>query len=308
VSLTFTSRAAMRIAAGIFALAVAWPAQAQNTAPSGPKKTISVTGFEAAELAKGGATPEELTALLVNALVQDGRFIVVERAALPDVQAEQTLQQNGQSKGTVAQTGHVVAASAIVRGTVTKFEPATSGSSLGIGILGAGNLGGSTETASVTISLRVIDPATSQILYVGDAEGHATTKSVQVSGGSGIYAWNGGAFLKTPLGEALQDAIRKCVDQIAVTMAKVPWSAQVIETDGTSVYITAGADQGIQQGEVFHIYRKGKELTDPATGAVLDVLMDPVGTIQVQSVHDKVSVATITGGKPPARGDIVKMN
>lgn len=129
-----------------------------------------------------------------------------------------------------------------------------------------------------------------------------------VTGQQGLYQWNAGGFLKTPLGEALQDAIQKSVDKIAIGMAKVPWSAFVIDNDGTNVYITAGADQGIQPGMAFHVYRKGKELVDPSTGVVLDVLTDNVGTIQVANVRDKVSIATVTGGNPPARGDIVKIN
>jgi hypothetical protein len=91
-------------------------------------------------------------------------------------------------------------------------------------------------------------------------------------------------------------------------MAKIPWSARVIESSGTDVYITAGEDQGIEPGMTLHVYHKNRELTDPSTGAVLDVMMDPVGTIQVATVRDKISIATITEGNPPVRGDVVKIN
>ncbi len=297
-------------AAALIALTPINAEEAHHAPQVGPKKTVSVVGFEAPELVQGGATPEELMALLVNALIQDGRFVVVERAAMTDIQTEQQLRTGGAvTAGTSAQAGKVLASSAIVRGTVTKFEPATSGSSLNVGgfrFLSGGGVGLSAQTARVTISLRVIDTTTSQILYFGTAEGHATARSVEVKGGTGLYEWNGGAFLKTPLGDALQDAIRKSVDQIAAAVAKLPWSALVIDNDGTNVFITAGADQGIWQGAVFHVYRKGKELTDPGTGAVLDVLLDPVGVIEVQSVRDKVSIAKLVSGDAPARGDIVR--
>jgi curli biogenesis system outer membrane secretion channel CsgG len=304
-----TPRMAAILLAGFYSFATAIAVQAQDTSGTlraSPKKTVAVAGFEAPELMQGGATAEELTALLVDALLRDGRFVVLERAALADVQNEQQL-----SRGGAAGAGRVLGASAIVRGTITKFEPAASGGSLGLGnvpFLGGGAAGASARTAVVTISLRVIDATTSQILFVGSASGRGTTKSINIDASAGLYNWNGGAFLKTPLGEALQDAIRQSVDQIAIGMQKVPWSASVIENDGKSVYIAAGMDQGVWTGAVFHVYRKSRELTDPATGVILEVLYDPVGTVQVQSVRDKISIATITSGNPPARGDIVRIN
>ena len=36
--------------------------------------------------------------------------------------------------------------------------------------------------------------------------------------------------------------------------------------------------------------------------------MDPVGTIQIATVRDKISIAAITEGNPPARGELVKLN
>jgi curli biogenesis system outer membrane secretion channel CsgG len=308
---------AVTLAAAGFALAAILisPSYAQGpgTAPhGGPKKSVSVVGFEAPELVQGGATPEELAALLVNALLKDGRFVVVERMAMADVQTEQTLGQGGAVVAeTAAQAGHFLGSSAIVKGTVTKFEAAAGGGTLGVGglpFLGGGGLGLNSTTSVVEISLRLIDTTTSQIIYTGTAQGRASARTVQVQGTTHGYDWNGGGFMKTPLGEALQDAIQKSVDKIAAGMAKVPWSASVIESSGTDVYITAGEDQGIEPGMTLHVYHKNRELTDPSTGAVLDVMMDPVGTIQVATVRDKISIATITEGNPPARGDVVKLN
>lgn len=288
-------------------------AQGAGTVPhGGPKKSVSVVGFEAPELVQGGATPEELAALLVNALLKDGRFVVVERMAMADVQTEQTLGQGGAvTAETAAQAGHFLGASAIVKGTVTKFEAAAGGGTLGVGgipFLGGGGMGLNSTTSVVEIMLRVIDTTTSRIIYTGTAQGRASARTVQVQGTTHGYDWNGGGFMKTPLGEALQDAIQKSVDKIAAGMAKIPWSASVIESSGTDVYITAGADQGIEPGMTLHVYHKNRELTDPSTGVILDVIIDPVGTIQVATVRDNVSIATITEGNPPARGDIVKLN
>jgi hypothetical protein len=57
-----------------------------------------------------------------------------------------------------------------------------------------------------------------------------------------------------------------------------------------------------------HVYRRGKVLTDPDTGIVLDTLLTPVGTVRIDSVRDKVSIATLLSGDPPARGDLVRLD
>jgi curli biogenesis system outer membrane secretion channel CsgG len=280
------------------------PAPAAVTPSGGPKKSIAVSGFTAAELALGGATPDQLSALLINALIRDGRFVVVERAALGQIQAEQALGTAGATvAGTAPVAGRMLGASVLVQGTVTKFDSGAGGSSLNIGGFGLSN-----QTAMCEISQRIIDATTGQIIQITTAKGSASAHNFQVQGSSGGLHWDGGAFMKTPLGQALQDAIDKGVEQIAAVMLSVPWSSLVIESDGTQVFITGGADQNIQPGMVMHVTRPGKVLTDPATGAVLDTTMEDVATLQIQSVRAKVSVATITAGSAPARGDVVHLN
>jgi len=41
---------------------------------------------------------------------------------------------------------------------------------------------------------------------------------------------------------------------------------------------------------------------------VLDVLLSPVGVVKVQSVRDKISIATVVSGGAPERGDMVKLD
>lgn len=80
---------ALMLAAG---LSVAAPVLAQTPTPyDGLKKTISVDLFQATEAVGDTVTAEGMTAMLVDALVRDGRFVVVERPALAGVEAEQAL-------------------------------------------------------------------------------------------------------------------------------------------------------------------------------------------------------------------------
>ena len=299
-----------------FLPAIAYGADSTVAAPTGePRKTIAVGTFESPELLAGGATGPGLEAMLDDALVRDGRFVVLERSAMPQIQNEQTLGKSGSvTAETTPQSSQMIGASVMVFATVTKFIPNAAGNSLTVG--GFGNMfngvgssaGVANTTAKVEINLRLVDTSTGQIIYSGAASGTASSRGVTAT----IYTKSGmqigdQAFLNTPLGKAAQQAIDDAVRKISLGMARVPWSALVVENDNGTIYIDAGADQNMRSGMTLHVYRKTKVLTDPQTNVVLQTLFDPVGVIQIQSVSDKVSTCTATDGSAPARGDVLKL-
>jgi curli biogenesis system outer membrane secretion channel CsgG len=295
------------------------PAAAADQAASydGLKKTVSVDQFQAAEAVGGSVTAEGLTAMLIDALAKDGRFVVLERATgLASVQSEQALgTATSTNAETSAKTGQMIGASAIVRGAVIKYEPAAGGGSLGIGGLPLGSLFGAqagvkSQHAVLEISLRLIDTTTGQVISTSSAKGSASSTS---AGATLVDRHNGAAidasaFQTTPIGQAAQDAIVKAVEQIAAGMRSVPWSAQVVDADGGKIYVNAGADRNVQAGMILTVYHKGKVLTDPSTGEVLDVELEKIGTIRIDGVREKLSTAALASGQAPVRGDLLKLN
>ncbi|WP_292124718.1 CsgG/HfaB family protein, partial [Brevundimonas sp.] len=234
-------------------------------------------------------TAEGMTAMLTQALVEDGRFLVVEGS------------------------GGGMAPSAIVRAAVTKFEAAAGGGGLSIsgGPLG-GLLGGRASTRSQTavmeIALRLIDAATGQVVSTSSAQGRASSRTSEAGL---VESWGGGRlggeiFRATPIGQAGQDAIMKAVDQIAGGMRAVEWSALVVDAAENGVYLNAGADRNIQSGLTLSVWRPGRTLTDPGTGEVLDVEMARIGRVRVETVRARLSIASVIDGEPPMRGDVLK--
>ena len=311
-------------AAGVLALtplAAAGVAEAAPQGPAakapyaGPKRTVSVDLVGAPEAMGGSITNEALVAMFTEALAMDGRFIVVERTDIAGVQAEQQLGATAAAnKETGAQTGALIGASILIRATVTKFEPNAGGGGIQIaGLPALGNFapGGGLkgQYALVEITLRMIDTSTGQVIGTAKAQGRASTTQATM----GITDTRTGAnlatnaFKTTPLGKAADQAIMAAVEKIDQGVQAVPWSALIVDASNGQVYVNIGADQNIGPGAILHVYRKGKMLTDPGTGAVLDVLMDEVGAIQILQVRDKVSTATVVSGSGLARGDIVKL-
>jgi len=282
-----------------------------------PKKTIAVGTFESPEMLAGGATGEGLSAMLTDALVHDGHFVVIEREAAAQVQSEQALTQSGAVTGEAAAApGKMIGASVLVLGTVTKYNPQSSSSSFGVGgfggVLGSdenSTVGFTGQTAEVEINLRLVDTTTGQVLFSGAAKGSASAKGVSadIYNSSGMH-FGGQQFFSTPLGKAAQDAMQSAVTQIDTWMDKVPWSALVIENDNGTVYINAGANQNLHEGMTLHVYRAAKPLVDPSTGEVIDVLTNNVGTIQIQTVRDRTAICAVASGDQPTRGDLLKLN
>jgi len=307
-----------QIAAAVAALLLigtANPAGAEEARYEGLKKTISVDTFQAAEAVGGTVTADGLTAMLVDALAKDGRFVVVERPGLASVQGEQQLGQTGAVNAeTAAQSGQLIGSSAIVRGAVIKYEADAGGASAGVGGLPMGSIFGSRaslshKTSVLSISLRLIDTTTGQVISTVNAEGTASASGASadlVSTRTGA-AFGADVFQKTPIGQAAQDAIAKAVEQLAAGMREVPWSAQVVDASD-KIYINAGANRSVKPGMVLQIYKKGRVLTDPSTGEVLDIDLQKTGEIQIEAVKDKVSIATLKTGAMPTRGDLVKQN
>src|ERR1700687_3967300 len=111
--------------------------------PTGPRKRISVAKFDAngafVTVYGGWDIGGGLAAQLTTALVESGRFIVVERPDLQVVLREQELAQlNVTSKGSAPQAGNVLGTQLIVRGSVTEFEQTSGSSGMHIGVSGAG--------------------------------------------------------------------------------------------------------------------------------------------------------------------------
>ena len=87
------------------------------------KKIVAVSRFENKTSWKGQVSLDDgMADQLTDALMQSGQFTVMERQTLGDVTAEQDLANSGRAqKSQSAQTGKLVNAQILVKGTVTEF-------------------------------------------------------------------------------------------------------------------------------------------------------------------------------------------
>jgi curli biogenesis system outer membrane secretion channel CsgG len=298
--------------------AVAANAQQRDpkTAPyTGPRKRVAVSKFDAvgAFVAQNGGSDigGGLAAQLVTELTNSGRFIVLERAELPNVLREQEL---GLSKVATTETaphaGQIFGAQLLVRGSVTEFSQSVDGSGKQLGLTLAGatlGVGTNRVTGRVALDIRLIDATSSQIIESGRAEAKITQRVTSADIAAGPLSLGKSSFDQTALGRATRDAIAQAVRFIVARMETVPWTGRVIDVSDGQLYVNAGQDTNLKPGQRLVVSTITRELTDPATGEKLGVLERRLGEIEIQVVHEKFSVARLITPMQAARGDVVRV-
>jgi curli biogenesis system outer membrane secretion channel CsgG len=308
------------LAAGPAAATTAETTSALAQIPAGPKKRISIAKFDAngafvtvyGSWDIGGG----LAAQLTTALVDSGRFIVVERPDLQVVLREQELSKlNITSRDSGPQAGKVLGTQFIVHGSVTEFEQNSSGKNANLGVSGSAGsalnmLGAAvaknTSNGIVGIDVRLIDPTTSQVLQSKRIEKRLSTSDTSVNLVASQVAFGGEQFDKSVLGRATRAAIEEAVVFIAAYSASLPWTGALADVDGSNVLINAGSDAGLVVGDRFAVVVVAKEVTDPTTGQSLGRIERQAGTVRITSVEPAFSMAVMEEPFAAARGDTVR--
>jgi len=193
---------------------------------NGPKARIAVARFENKTAdAQSWYSPsigDGMADMLTTALVNSGRYIVLERESLDTVLDEQDLGASGRIRqDTAAAIGEIEGAELLVVAAVTEFSGNAGGTRAGGGGIGGrvfGAIAGGSRKAHMAIDLRVVDATTSRILAATSVEGEAKDFNI----GGALGGWTGSVGLggalstwkNTPREKALRQVIGAAVDYV----------------------------------------------------------------------------------------------
>jgi len=312
------------------------PTTAQTNSPAvytGPKKRLGVMDLEVKVTANNTTnatstgtsstttvdlTPPTdfgtgLTEMLTTALINTNRFVVLERKAMADIQAEQTLGASAAvDPASAAKAGRLLGAQVLIRGAVTEYSYKKS-SLGGNGVFGK-TLGISHAEAEafVALDVRMYDTVTGQVLDSVRAEGRAKSSGTSAQLDVGNTQIGGSGFDSTPLGQASRQALTQAVNFIISKMEARPWEGAIaeIETEDNNsqptIYLNAGSELGIKVGDELDVLRAGHEIIDPQTRVSLGRTKDKViGRIKVESVTPKIAIARPINGTDFKKEDLV---
>ncbi|HAD82217.1 TPA: hypothetical protein DCG35_07070 [Candidatus Edwardsbacteria bacterium] len=178
---------------------------------SGKKTTVAVidlrnqSEFDDPRIGRG------VSNMLITALVNSGRFIVVERndQALEKIFAEQKLGQTGAvTSQTAAQVGKMLGARTVVVGEVSEFGIRKTSAFVGVG-------GTKTITTRVVIDARLVDTETAGII---SGETGIGTSSTQTRGVALTFEFGTAGFDETTIGIATRKAVNQVVTKFALNV------------------------------------------------------------------------------------------
>ena len=313
----------------LLALTALTAAQAQE------KKRVAVMNFDYGTVRSAVATifgtdqdvGKGITDLLVDKLVSDGTYRVIERAALDKILAEQNFSNSDRADAnTAAKIARILGVDTIIIGSITQFGRDDKSTNVGGGALGGvtgrfgiGGVRKSQSTAVVQITARMIDTSTAEILASASGKGESSRSGTGLlgAGGSGAGAGGGGMDMKssnfgaTILGEATNKAVADLAQQLDAKAGALPTNVVQISglvadaaPDGT-VIINVGSKGGVRVGDKLDIRRKVREVRDPGTGKVIRSIEDSVGSIVITEVDEASAVGKFTGPASAKVGDTV---
>jgi curli biogenesis system outer membrane secretion channel CsgG len=259
-----------------------------------------------------------LQALMVKRLVDRQTFHVLERSKINTVMKEQDLGSSNRVKqGTNARIGRIIGSDALIFGDFVQFgrddhKTDVRGGGLFGRAIGAGASAFNTSKAVIVVNFRIVDAESGEIIYTGESKGEAERRGNAFGAlagalGTGVAGvqvdMTSAKFAETIVGEAMINCVDKLVAELigrvqTIPVKKIGVEARIADVAGSTVTIAAGSDNGVETNDRFEVLRIVREVKDPTTQEVLDVITETVGELLITGVRERVATGAYTGSVP----------
>jgi len=233
-------RKVFSMALALFALGLLPPAGADVSAQT-KRPTVALLDFDFGTVQQWWSgnwdIGKGIADLLVDELVNDGTYRVIERKRLDAILAEQNFSNSERadpSAATIAKIGKVLGVKYLIVGSITKFgleqkKQGIGGGGFGHGGFGIGAIGREKGKANVAITARMVDVSTAEIMASAKGEGISSRSGLLLGGGGG---GGGGAGLggvqmtssdyqETILGEATEVAVKQVAEKLVAAKSRL---------------------------------------------------------------------------------------
>lgn len=267
--------------------------------------------------------------LLIDRLVNDGTYRVIERQALDKLMAEQNFSNSNRADpNSAAKIGKLLGVDTIIVGSITQFGRDDHNTNVGgmgstLGKYGLGGLGLHKAKAVVAVTARMINVNTGEILASVSGTGESSRSGTNLLGGGGS-GWSSGAghldmgssnFGNTILGEAVKEAVTQLATGLegdasklgtAAAPAAAPVNGLIADASTSDIIINVGSAAGVHVGDKLNVTRVTRVIKDPATGRPLRSIEETLGQLTITSVDPNSAVGHFSGSGTLKVGDTVK--
>jgi curli biogenesis system outer membrane secretion channel CsgG len=256
-------------------------------------------------------------------LTQSGKYVVVERENLGQVQSEKNLKDDAEfSAAGAPRSGLQKVADLLITGQIDEFSALQNSASKGGVFKSSTQVTGS---ANLAITIKIISLETGEV--IGSANAKATKTGVLSSSSStpatGILArttslkipetsnkntTDGSQELIKLVDEDIQDVAGQIVEQMTKgAAAATPALPKVLGLSDGLAIINKGSNNGIEQGKVYDVVRPTDTgITDPENNNQPVIVRKKICTLTIVSVDDTTSQGKCVGAAP-AKGDELKV-
>jgi len=205
---------------------------------------------------------KQATDILSAKLTQSGKFILLERNDIEYINKE---------TNTFNLSSMKIGADYLIVGSVTAFGRKSNSD---VGIFNRTKK----QTAYATVSIRIIDVTTGEIIFAQESSGEASSEA-----GTAFGVGQHLGYDSTLNDKAISSAIGGVVDGVMQNLLNKTWRSYVLSVENDIVMIAGGQKQGLKINDTFGVYKKGRKITNPQTGMMVELPGIQVATIKVFS-------------------------
>jgi len=179
---------------------------------------------------------------------------------------------------TAIQFGKLLGVEYLVTGAVTELGATDRNAHVPGGLLrGLPSVNVRSQKMEAALDARAFSTSTGEIVWADTARDELSDSSVYVAGAGGGASDASGVVGK------------------------------IAKADGGTLYVNAGSEAGVKEGDEFQVYRVGEQIKDPDTGEVLGANEVKVGRVRITSVKGpRLSIAASISGSGFRAGDTLR--
>lgn len=219
--------------------------------------------------------------ILSAKLFATGKFLMLERADMAQLQKELNMEREGKKISTTADY--------LIIGSITEFGRKDVSD---VGVFSRVKK----QEAFAKVHIRLVDVQTGQIIYSEEGRGTAFSEAGTVLGVGGKASYDSSLNDKV-----IEAAIADLISNIIENMLDKPWRAYVLAEESGNLVISGGKSQNIQVGDRFAVIERGKKVKNPQTNMMIELPGKQVATITVSLIlgdtpENEISLCKISSG------------
>ena len=228
----------------------------------------------------GDRIGKQASDILSSKLATTGKFLMFERMDKDEVDSEKII-SGLESEG--------IGVDYLIIGSVSEFGRSTDSASRVFKRT-------KNQRAYAKVNVRLVDVATGRIIYSEEGSGEAVNTAE-----SKVFSKVDAGFDQSLTDKAISAAISSMVSRLVENMTNSPWKSYVLSKEDGMYVIAGGNAQGIAVGQSLVVYKKGKKIKNPQTGAMIELPGKKVGSLQIaysygEDDFSEISFANLTDG------------